>query len=111
MAPLRLLASIAAICFLPWTSFASGPKAVGIDFVKDKRTRSSIARRDTTAPLVLDNGQILYLADISIGTPPQKMRGKFFFGDSFTKPIGVYAPCSRSTASISSTSYANRLFI
>ena len=77
MAPFMLLASIAAICILPWTTLGSGPKVVGIDFVKDKRALSNIARRDTTTPLALDNGRILYLADISVGTPPQKIRGKF----------------------------------
>lgn len=73
-----LLASFAALLISPWTVFAVEPKAIGFNFVKEKRSPSIIARRDGTVPVALDNGRILYLLDISVGTPPQKVRGMFF---------------------------------
>lgn len=78
MSQYMLLASFVAICLQPWTSLATQPKAVGIEFTKDEIVLPNIARRDATVPVALDNGRILYLMDISIGTPPQKLRGRFF---------------------------------
>lgn len=64
------LATVAAC--LPWTALAS-PRVVGMDFVKAKSPKPPLRRRAGTVSTLLNNNDDLqYLANISVGTPPQQ---------------------------------------
>ncbi|KAL8751104.1 MAG: hypothetical protein Q9184_006176 [Pyrenodesmia sp. 2 TL-2023] len=66
-----LLALTAAAALLPWTATAD-PRVVNMDFVKTRIPRSSLQRRaGTITASLLNNDDLQYLANITIGTPPQ----------------------------------------
>ncbi|KAI4204505.1 MAG: hypothetical protein LQ350_001055 [Teloschistes chrysophthalmus] len=64
------LAAIATL--LPWTALAS-PRVLSMDFVKARTPRSSLQRRaGTVNTRLVNNDDLQYLANITIGTPPQQ---------------------------------------
>ena len=76
MALSRKSAALAAIACLPFASLASTPKAFALDFVQteDKRAARPLSRRGNNLPVSMANTRKAYLADISIGTPPQNFK-------------------------------------
>ncbi|KAL8824384.1 MAG: hypothetical protein Q9170_008176 [Blastenia crenularia] len=63
------LAAVATV--LPWTITAT-PRVVNMDFVKTRSAQPSLRRRAGTVLTPLNNNADLqYLANISVGTPPQ----------------------------------------
>ncbi|KAL9577152.1 MAG: hypothetical protein Q9212_006552 [Teloschistes hypoglaucus] len=64
------LAAIATL--LPWTALAS-PRVLSMDFVKARSPRSPLQRRaGTVNTRLLNNDDLQYLANITVGTPPQQ---------------------------------------
>lgn len=82
MAPTSLYAALAALAILPCS--LAEPKVFGLKFAKVKKdvARSGLQRRANTVSEALYNGQNLYIANISIGTPPQEMSVQLDTGSS-----------------------------
>ncbi|KAL8791699.1 MAG: hypothetical protein Q9195_005706 [Heterodermia aff. obscurata] len=82
MAPTSLYAALAALAILPCS--LAEPKVFGLKFAKVKKdvAQSGLQRRANTVSEALYNGQNLYIANISIGTPPQKMSVQLDTGSS-----------------------------
>ncbi|MCJ1466173.1 hypothetical protein MMC07_004792 [Pseudocyphellaria aurata] len=87
MAPANLSQSctaLLALATLPWGTGATVPKVVGYDFTTMKRELSpqKLARRDGGISVDLVNDKVLYLVNISVGTPPQAMSVQLDTGSS-----------------------------
>ncbi|KAL8636290.1 MAG: hypothetical protein Q9228_006300 [Teloschistes exilis] len=66
------LTLVAIATLLPWTVLAS-PRVLNMDFVKARTPRSPLQRRAGTVNTRLTNNDDLqYLANITVGTPPQQ---------------------------------------
>ena len=76
MALSRKSAALVAMACLPLASFASSTNAFALDFVKfeGRHAAGSLSRRDNNLPIAMRNFRNTYLADISIGTPPQNFK-------------------------------------
>lgn len=97
--------TLAALTVLPLpTLTAAEPKVLGLEFTKVKKdvtpAMSNLQRRAGTVQEGLYNAQNLYIANISIGTPPQNMSVQLDTGSSdlwvpFTNAaICAYQGCS-----------------
>lgn len=85
MAPISLCTALSALALLPWESVAaSAPKVLGYDFARVKRDLppQKLERRDGGVAVNLVNDQVLYLVNISVGTPPQPMSVQLDTGSS-----------------------------
>lgn len=73
MAASNLVPILLASSFLPWSSLATAPKAFSLDFVKGPASDhvKALRRRGSTFSTEIDNLQVIYTANVSIGTPPQ----------------------------------------
>ena len=82
MSPTSLYAALAALAILPCS--LAEPKVFGLKFAKVKKdlAQSGLQRRANTVSEALYNGQNLYIANISIGTPPQEMSVQLDTGSS-----------------------------
>lgn len=82
MAPTALYAALAALAVLPCG--LAEPKVFGLKFAKVRKevAQSDLQRRANTVSEALYNGQSLYIANISIGTPPQTMSVQLDTGSS-----------------------------
>lgn len=88
MAHSLLYPTLAALAFLPLNAFsAAEPKVLGLDFVKVKRdvgiSGSNLQRRQQgSVTEALYNAQLLYIANVSIGNPPQNLSLQLDTGSS-----------------------------
>lgn len=84
MVPIQIRTALSALALLPWETVATAPKVVGYDFDKVRRELPSrkLERRDGGTAVDLVNDQILYLVNISVGTPPQAMSVQLDTGSS-----------------------------
>ena len=91
MAPPSLYAAFVALAILPCS--LAEPKVYGLKFAKVKKNgaQSGLQRRANTVAEALYNGQNLYIANISIGTPPQEMSVQLDTGSS-----DLWVPASES---------------
>ena len=82
MAPTSLYAALVALAVLPCS--LAEPKVFGLKFAKVRKevAQSDLQRRANTVSEALYNGQSLYIANISIGTPPQTMSVQLDTGSS-----------------------------
>ena len=82
MAPTSHYAAFVALALLPYS--LAEPKVFGLKFAKVKKdvAQSGFQRRANTVSEPLYNGQNLYIANISIGTPPQEMSVQLDTGSS-----------------------------
>ncbi|KAL9026229.1 MAG: hypothetical protein Q9196_005071 [Gyalolechia fulgens] len=72
----------AIVAPLPWTVTAD-PHVVSIDFLKSRIVQHGVQRRDgTVATSLANNADLQYLANISIGTPPQNFLVQLDTGSS-----------------------------
>lgn len=80
----KICTLLSALTLLPWQSVAATPKVLGYDFAKVKRELppQKLERRDGGLAVDLVNYQILYLVNISVGTPPQAMSVQLDTGSS-----------------------------
>ena len=81
------LAALAAFALLPLhASAAAEPKVLGLDFVKVKKDvvtpMSHLQRRADTVEEGLYNAQLLYIANVTIGSPPQQLSLQLDTGSS-----------------------------
>ena len=85
MAPTKLSIALSALTLLPWETLATAPKVVGYDFAKVKRELppQKLQRRDGGVSVdVINDDRVLYLVNISVGTPPQPMSVQLDTGSS-----------------------------
>lgn len=84
MVPIKICTALSALALLPWETVAAAPKVVGYDFDKVRRKLPSqkLERRDAGTTVDLVNDQVLYLVNISVGTPPQPMSVQLDTGSS-----------------------------
>jgi len=75
---------LTAILLLPWTSFASAPKAISLDLskVKHRREAPRIVHRDNSHSVTIDNARMAYFVDVTVGTPPQQIRAQIDTGSA-----------------------------
>lgn len=81
----KLSIALSALALLPWETLATAPKVVGYDFAKVKRELppQKLHRRDGGVSVdIINDDQVLYLVNISIGTPPQPMSVQLDTGSS-----------------------------
>ncbi|KAL9607798.1 MAG: hypothetical protein Q9167_007316, partial [Letrouitia subvulpina] len=72
-----------SVGLLPCTFATAAPKVLGLDFVKLPKSGSRLQRRaDTVTVPLINNDEIQYLANISIGTPPQPFAVQLDTGSS-----------------------------
>lgn len=81
MAPTKLCLALSALALLPWETMAATPQ---YDFTRVRRSipPKTPQRRDGGLSVDLVNDKLLYLVNISIGTPPQTMSVQLDTGSS-----------------------------
>ena len=85
MAPKNLSIALSFLSLLPWETLATAPKVVGYDFTKVKREPppQKLQRRDGGVSVdIINDDQVLYLVNISVGTPPQPLSVQLDTGSS-----------------------------
>ena len=85
MPPTKLSIALSALALLPWGTLATAPKVVGYDFAKVKRELppQKLQRRDGGVSVdIINDDRVLYLLNISVGTPPQPMSVQLDTGSS-----------------------------
>ncbi|KAI4163389.1 MAG: hypothetical protein LQ342_002896 [Letrouitia transgressa] len=72
-----------SVALLPGVIATAAPKVLGLDFVKLPKSGTRLQRRaDTVTVPLINNDEIQYLANISIGTPPQPFAVQLDTGSS-----------------------------
>ncbi|MCJ1422725.1 hypothetical protein MMC29_000605 [Sticta canariensis] len=85
MALTKLSIALSALTLLPWETWATAPKVVGYDFAKVKRELppQKLQRRDGGVSVdIINDDLVVYLLNISVGTPPQPMSVQLDTGSS-----------------------------
>lgn len=84
MTRMKICTLLSALVLLPWESAAATPKVLAYDFAKVKRElpTQKLEQRDGGVTVNLVNDQIMYLVNISVGTPPQAMSVQLDTGSS-----------------------------
>ena len=91
----RIFLCAAAIAFLSTITADAHPKVFGLDFTKEIRRDSlesnRLARRQNTVQADISNEEVLYLINVTIGSPPQRFALQLDTGSS-----DIWVPSVRS---------------